>query len=319
MAGGRLCVEERFKIESWVEANVPQGEIATMLRRSPSTICRELARNSNLDGTYRARSAQRRADARAKRPKVFKLDAAPHHAAAIGVALRFHSPYTVALNCTAAGFAISPETIYRFIYRGGFGDPARVMARPRRRRKPRRTRRDFPQPLTNVPTVHERPDGIGIKPGHWEGDLLCGTKSESACGVLVESSLSLIELVALPNGQNTDHVTTQIRNRLAHYPPDLVRTLTWDRGRELARYNVLEPDLFTDGVYFCDPGRPQQKPRVENICGHLRRFLPRNQPIPTDQTTLDRIAHWINTTRRPRLNNQTAIEALANLTIATTD
>lgn len=318
MAGPRLSLEERIRIESWLAAEVPQADIAVMLRRSPSTICREIARNSNQDGTYRAQSAQRRADTRAQRPKEYKLKAFPHHAEAIRAALRHHSPYTVAANCTAAGFAISHETIYRFIYRGGFGDPTPLMAHPRRRRKPRRLRRRFPQPLTNVRTIHERPKGIGTEPGHWEGDLLCGTRSLSACAVLIEAHTGLIELIALPEGQNSDHVTNQIRNQMVRYPSTLVRTLTWDRGRELAHYRILDNDVFTDGVYFCDPGKPYQKPRVENLCGRLRRFLPRNQHIPTDQTTLNHIAHWINTTRQPRLNNQTPLDALTTLQTATT-
>lgn len=319
MAGSRLSVEERIRIESWITAGVSQVEMATMLRRSASTISREITRNANQDGTYRARSAQRRADQRARRPKPCKLDLYPHHAAAIRNALRYHSPYTVAANCTAAGFPISHETIYRFIYRGGFGDPAQLMLRPRRRRKPRRARRGFPQqPLTNVASIHQRPDGIGIEPGHWEGDLLCGTRSRTACAVLVEAHTGLVELIALPEGQNSDHVTHQIRNRMLTYPTPLVRTLTWDRGRELAHYTILDTDIFTDGVYFCDPGKPYQKPRVENLCGRLRRFLPRNQNIPTDQATLETIARWINTTRQPRLNNQTPIEALTTLHIATT-
>lgn len=214
---------------------------------------------------------------------------------------------------------MSHETIYRAAYHPSDplgSDRYPQLTRPRRGRirRPRTRSRPAPQLLGDYQSVHERVlDG----PGHWEGDLLVGAHNRSVTTVLTERSTRIIRLVALPKGRRTDHVCHQIAQALADVPETLIRSITWDQGRELTAWPTLQDDLAAP-VYFCDPASPWQKPLVENTCGLLRRWLPRNQPIPTDQAALDNHAHLVNTMPRRILNYRSATDAYDDLAATTT-
>lgn len=319
MPGPRLCLCEREEIRSGVDRELSIREIARRLGRSASTISREISRNRSQRG-YVAHVAHRRAGGRARRPKPLKLNT--------DLVLRDRvtellddklSPRSVARLLLREGLHVSHETIYRAAYHPS--DPLgpdryRQLTRPRRGRIRRaRTRsRRAPQPLGDYQSVHDRVlDG----PGHWEGDLLVGANNRSVAAVLTERSTRIVRLVALPQGRRTDHVCAQITQALADVPDTLIKSITWDQGRELTAWPTLQHDLATP-VYFCDPASPWQKPLVENTCGLLRRWLPRNQPIPTDQTTLDRYAHLLNNMPRRILGYRSATDAYDELVATTT-
>lgn len=319
MPGPRLSLCEREEIRSGLDRELSLSGIARRLGRSVSTISREITRNRSSRG-YVAHVAHRRAGERARRPKPLKLMTDTVLCQRVKDLLDAKwSPRSVAQQLLREGLCVSHETIYRAAYHPS--DPLgpdryRQLTRPRRGRVRRaRTRsRRAPQPLGDYESVHDRVlDG----PGHWEGDLLVGAHNRSVAAVLTERTTRVVRLVALPQGRRTEHVCDQITQALTDVPNTLIKSITWDQGRELTAWRTLRDDLGAP-IYFCDPASPWQKPLVENTCGLLRRWLPRNQPIPTDQATLDRYAHLLNTMPRRILNNHSASDEYDHLVATTT-
>jgi IS30 family transposase len=215
------------------------------------------------------------------------------------------SAMTVSKLLAEVGVAISHETIYQGIYAHRFGPPRQLLCRPRTRRK-RRTRTGIDRrPLGDIRLVGLRRADLGSEAGHWEGDLLCGHDSRSAVLVLTERASRICLLSTLSN-QTADHVKEAVIRLLGPVPSAMRKTLCWDQGRELARWPQLEAALDLT-VYFCQPRSPWQKPLVENLCGLLRRWLPKNANLALyDQTHLDRISQLLNRTPRRSLGWDTA-------------
>lgn len=321
MPGSRLCMADREEIRAGLERGDSIRVIARFLGRAASTISREIHRNRSKRG-YVAHVAHRRARHRARRPKPLMLVTdAQLRARVIAKLDQKLSPRVISLQLRREGFRVSPETIYRACYHpdGPLGDDAhRQLCRPRRGRVRRRrtsTGRD-PKPLGQIRSVHDRKAVLPDEAGHWEGDLLVGKQNRSVIAVLTERQTRLVRLVALPGGRRTDHVTSRIAHTLNEVPQPLRRSLTWDQGRELTAWPRLEKQCELP-VYFCDPRSPWQKPLVENVCGLLRRWLPRNQPMPTDQTILNHYAELLNTMPRRSLADATAQDRYDQL-VATT-
>lgn len=322
MPGPRLCLAEREEIRVGLAADKPFALIGRELGRSTSTVSREVARNGSRRG-YVAHVAQRRADLRAQRPRQLRLeaDAVLRRRVRAGLKLRF-SPQTIVRQLAADGLTISAETIYRACYhpRVPLGSDAyRLLCRPRRGRIRRRrtTTGHTPLSLGAFKPISQRPGDIATESGHWEGDLIVGARNLTATVVLTERCSRLTLLGALPEGRNADHVAAVVIGLLSQVPPQLRRTLTWDQGRELARWQRIETTLGTP-VYFCEPRSPWQKPLVENTNGLLRRWLPSGTPMPRNQTAINRINRLINSIHRPSLGWNTAAAAYDQLSVATT-
>ncbi len=322
MPGPRLCLAEREEIRVGLTREESLREIARRLGRSASTVSREVRRNSSRRG-YVAHVAQRRATKRAGRPKPLRLEVDVELRRRVGKRLKKRlSPTTIARQLHAEGISISAETIYRACYhpRQPLGaDSHRLLCRPRKGRIRRRRTSTGRKPLSlgAFKPISARPGDIGSEPGHWEGDLLVGRRNLTATVVLTERHSRLTLLGALPEGRNADHVADVITRLLAQIPPQLRRTLTWDQGRELARWQRIEHRLGTP-IYFCEPRSPWQKPLVENTNGLLRRWLPRGKPMPRHQPALDRIADLVNSIHRRVLRWATATHAYDQLRVATT-
>ncbi len=135
--------------------------------------------------------------------------------------------------------------------------------------------------------------------------------------VITERSSRYTLLGALPQGRNADHVADVVTRLLSQVPGELRRTLTWDQGRELARWAKIEDRTGTP-VYFCEPRSPWQKPLVENTNGLLRRWLPRGTPMPRSQAAINRIQRLVNSIHRRSLEWDTAADAYDRLRVATT-
>lgn len=322
MPGPRLCAAEREEIRVGLVRERSLSQIAAGLGRSTSTVSREVARNGSRRG-YVAHIAQRRADGRAKRPRRLRVetDAMLRRRVRAGLKLRL-SPQTIARQLAADGISISAETIYRACYhpRAPLGNEShRLLCRPRRGRIRRRrtTTSRIPLSLGAFKPISQRPGDIRTEPGHWEGDLIVGRRNLTATVVLTERSSRLTLLGALPQGRNADHVAAVVTRLLSQIPPQLRQTLTWDQGRELARWQRIEADLGTP-IYFCEPRSPWQKPLVENTNGLLRRWLPRGAPMPRSQTAINRIARLVNSIHRPTLGWNTATHTYHQLCVATT-
>lgn len=305
----RLSLAEREEIACGLAANKSHREIADEIGRHHGTVSREVARGCDRRGRYRASVADRVAGLRAKRPKARRFD---DHALTHRVNRQLKerlSPQAIALLCARDGSPVSHETIYREIYRPDsrlHRKAVKWLCRPRPgRKRRRRTSRLYVEPLGAFRSIWKRPKRVGA--GHWEGDLLIGSRNKTACVVLCEVGSSKTLVGALPGGQGAEHVTDVIDHLLNAVPTWRRRTLTWDRGRELVRWQDVERRTGIK-VYFCDPASPWQKGLVEGTCGLLRRWLPRTGPIPTDQQQLERAVWWINHMPRYKRGGRTAQE-----------
>ena len=321
MPGSRLVLAEREEIRAGLERGESLRQIALGIRRSASTVCREVVRNGSQQG-YVAHVAQRLAIERARRPRRLRLEADPVLCRRIRGGLKAgKSPGWIAAELAADGIGVSTETIYRACYhpRRPLGaDSHRLLVRPRRGRIRRRRTSSgrIVKPLGDYKPLAQRPGDPHLEPGHWEGDLIVGDHNRSVAAVLVERQSRYCLLGALPRGRNSRHVSRVVSRLLGTVPPALRRSLTWDQGTELARWTDIEAATGTP-VFFAEPRSPWQRPLVENTCALIRRWLRRNRPIPHDQRILNRIQHLLNHMPRRILAGQTAAAAYDRLRVAT--
>lgn len=323
----RLSFEERCLIEAMLGVDASQVQIARRLERSPATISREIARNSSRRG-YRARTAQSRADAKARRPKPTKLSCSPRLRAQVQTRLETeHSPQQIAARLRAEfpddpEMWVSHETIYTSLYVQGRGELRRDLTTRLRTgralRKPRRPaeRRDRRGRIAGMVSISERPAETADRavPGHWEGDLLMGsTASKSAIGTLVERATRYVLLLHLPDGHGADAVQIAMVEAMSRLPAQLKKTLTWDQGKEMTNHAQIA--AATDlAIYFCDPHSPWQRGSNENTNGLLRQYFPKSTDLSIYAADyLDHVTHKLNTRPRQTLDWQTPAEALDKL------
>ena len=306
---GRMSSDERARIEAHRSAGTGVAGIAVLVGRDRSTVCRELARGSCADGSYRAGEAQARADLRARRPKTPKLGGDLGLAAAVRYRLRHRwAPHSISADLAAEGRRVCAETIYRAAYSGcGLGDDAwRDLPRQRRRRKPRSRHAQKLGPLGDYRPISERRAAVEDRsePGHWEGDLIVGQANASAAATLAERTSRHALAVPLPDGCRAPQAAQAVTAALGRQPAGLARTLTWDQGRELARWADIEAALGID-VYFCDPHSPWQRGSNDQTNGLLRRWLPKGTPLDISPLHLSVIEDNLNHMPR-RLHNWTS-------------
>nr|WP_110463874.1 IS30 family transposase [Gulosibacter faecalis] len=168
--------------------------------------------------------------------------------------------------------------------------------------------------------ISERPPEVEDRavPGHWEGDLIVGPGSKSAIGTLVERTTRFVILLHLPNGHTAAQVATQMLRQMRHLPEHLRRSITWDRGTELAEYQRTETELV-EAVYFADPHSPWQRGSNENTNRLLRHWFKKGSDLSGyTQQDLDVVARKLNTRPRPTLDYDTPAKRLNQLLVAST-
>lgn len=169
--------------------------------------------------------------------------------------------------------------------------------------------------------ISERPPEVEDRavPGHWEGDLIIGTRDGSSqIGVLVERTSRFVMLLHLPDDRKAETVREKIANKIQHLPDALTRTLTWDQGSEMSEHVQFSIDTGVD-VYFCDPHSPWQRGTVENTNRLLRQYFPRGANYSRlDEADLDLVADELNQRQRKTLGYRTPAEVLDELLVATT-
>jgi IS30 family transposase len=289
--------------------------IARHLGRSPSTISREVQRNGGAD-RYRAAGSDLAAWDRARRPKLCKLACRPFLRRTVSTLLRRQwSPEQIA-GWLKRTYPVEPqkqvshETIYRSLFIQARGVLKKeLLEHLRARRTVRRSRhasmkRNGLGQIKNAVSISERPPSVEDRavPGHWEGDLI-GRHSR------------YVMLVKVAN-KDTESVVSALIKQSQRLPGELYRSLTWDRGKELADHQRLT--LATEvEVYFCDPRSPWQRGSNENTNRLLRQYLPRGTDLSLhSQTKLSAIARQLNERPRKTLLYQTPAEKFAECVAA---
>jgi IS30 family transposase len=323
-----LTLAEREEISRGLVAGDSIQSIARRLSRSPSTICREIKRNSGPAG-YRASQADQFAWDRSLRPKVCKL--VEHRMLAHIVANKLQlqwSPQQIAgwLKRAWPGnedYHVSHETIYRSLFIQARGALKKELLEHLRRTRAMRRSRHHTQKtddhgrIRDAVSISERPATVEDRavPGHWEGDLLCGSAG-SQIATLVERQTRYVMLVKIAS-KDSESVVNALIKHAGKLPQELYKSLTWDRGTEMADHKRFT--IATDiAVYFCDPKHPWQRGSNENTNGLLRQYFPKGIDLSVySQAKLNAVARRLNERPRKTLDYETPAERF-HRTIAST-
>ncbi len=323
-----LTLTEREEISRGVVAGHSIRSMATLLGRAPSTISREIKRNGGQE-CYRASQADQAAWDRAHRPKTCKLVENRALAHIVAGKLQWQwSPEQIAgwLKRIYPGdetFQVSHETIYRSLFIQARGALKKELLEHLRRTRIMRRSRHHTQKTDNhgrivdAVSISERPAAAEDRavPGHWEGDLLCGS-SNSQIATLVERQSRYVMLVKVA-GKDTETVTNALIKNARKLPQELYKSLTWDRGKEMAAHKRFT--LATDiQVYFCDPQNPWQRGTNENTNGLLRQYFPQGTDLSVySQAKLNAVARRLNERPRKTLNYETPAERFSQSVAST--
>ena len=324
-----LTLSEREEISRGLAAGRSLRSIALRLGRAPSTISRELNRNGGLS-SYRAHAAEQAAWDRARRPKRCKLALNRPLAMTVARLLRQQwSPWQIAGRLKREyphdeSYRVSHETIYKTLFIQARGALKKELIQHLRRRRSMRRSRHHTQKtpdhgrIVGAVSIRERPAEVEDRavPGHWEGDLLCGSNN-SQIATLVERHSRYCMLVRT-DSKDTETVINALIKHAHKLPRELYKSLTWDRGKELADHKRFS--LATDiDVYFCDPQHPWQRGSNEQINGLLRQYFPKGMDLSgIHQNRLNAVARRLNERPRQTLDFETPAERFEQC-VASTD
>lgn len=320
-APAHLSAAEREEVSRGLVAGISIRAIARQLGRSPSTISREIARNGGAQA-YRGALAERRACSQAERPKACRLATNETLRSLISEKLQANwSPQQIAgwlreVHHNDRTMQVSHETIYRSLFVQAKGVLKKELISHLRsgraiRRGKTATQKGQPRGIVDAVSIRERPAEAEDRavPGHWEGDLICGSRN-SYIATLVERHSRFAMLVKVDN-RETLTVVNALTELVQRLPEGLMTTLTWDQGKELAAHKRFT--VATDvQVYFCDPHSPWQRGTNENTNGLLRQYFPKGTDISVfTQGQLDAVADQLNTRPRKTLGFKTPADTLA--------
>jgi len=320
----RLSGDERIEIMRGLDAGLTAAEIARQIGRHRSTVAREISRNENPDGDYHARMAHGRAAERARRPKQFKLKDNPLCAVIQAWMDDGWSPKLIAEVLARdhpddRQARVSHETIYQSLYvqtRGSLrADLHKCLSTKRAARKPRGRYVSRGVYSGDEFTISDRPAEAQDRavPGHWEGDLILGPGGASAIGTLVERSTRFTILLHLPTEHTAEAVAVAMIEAMRELPEDLRRSITWDRGSEMANWRQIHLALDAP-VYFCNPHSPWQRGSNENTNRLLRFWFEKGSDLSGyTKADLKRIQRTLNRRPRPTLDLDTPAQRLASL------
>jgi IS30 family transposase len=324
-----LTLSEREEISRGIAVHQSARSMAGLLGRAPSTVSREIRRNGGYDG-YRAALADEEAWARARRPKRCKLANNPGLRQAVVRKLRLNwAPEQIAGWLKRAHpederCQVSHETIYRSLFVQARGVLKKdLLCHLRSKRTIRRSKQsglsgDGRGQIKDIVSIRQRPAAVEDRavPGHWEGDLLSGSKN-SYIATLVERHTRYVMLAKVAN-KDTQTVVSALIKQAKKLPSELYRSLTWDRGKELTDHRRFTLTTNID-VYFCDPQSPWQRGSNENTNGLLRQYFPKGTDLSVhSQAYLNKVARQLNERPRKTLQFETPAERF-NACVTSTD
>lgn len=311
-----LTLDEREEISRGIATRLSIRTIATRLNRSPSTVCREINRNGGYYH-YRAAHAEQAAWTKAKRPKRCKLICNKALSEIVARKLRLRwSPQQIAgwlkrENQGDEGCQVSHETIYKTLYiqtRGALKRELQQCLRTKRvmrRSKHSSLKGQGLGKIVNGVPISERPSSVKDRavPGHWEGDLIQGSKN-TFIATLVERHSRYVMLARIDN-KHTETVISALIKQSKKLPAELYKSLTWDRGSELSAHQTFTVATNIQ-VYFCDPAKPWQRGSNENTNRLLRQYFPKGTDLSVHtQNKLSAVARQLNERPRKTLDYET--------------
>lgn len=316
-----LTLAERESISRGIACGNSVRLIARRLGRAPSTVSREVARHGGRSA-YRATEADRRAWRSALRPKPCLLALNQKLRDIVSSKLTVNwSPEQVSGWLKAQypddeSMRVSHETIYRSLFIQARGVlKKQLIGHLRSKRRLRHSRKagthtELRGQIPDAVSIRERPAEAEDRavPGHWEGDLISGSKN-SHIVTLVERHSRFTALVKVPN-RETVTVVKALTRQIRRLPASLRRSLTWDRGHELSRHKAFTVATNVK-VYFCDPHSPWQRGTNENTNGLLRQYFPKGTDLSRhSQAQLDKVARQLNQRPRETLGFETPADRL---------
>lgn len=318
--------DERYEIARLQGLGHSIRQIAESMSRSPSTISRELRRNADpRTGGYQPERADTMAWKRQRRPRPSVWVQRPALTERVQQMLdKRLSPEQVAGRLKIdhpddPAMRVSPETIYRALYVRPRGELARVLKahlRSGRTTRQPRGRQERRGQIRDLVSITERPEEVEGRqvPGHHEGDLIMGSVvSNTAIGTIVERKSGYLTLLHLPQGYTAERVADAVIAQMSTYPSWFAKTLTWDRGKEMASHARITAETGIQ-VYFADPYSPHQRGSNENVNGLLREYFPKGSDLSVHTLTdLQAVADELNDRPRKRLGFLTPREVFANL------
>jgi IS30 family transposase len=322
----RLSLGDREEISRGLSAGEPIRAIARRIGRAPSTVSREVRANGGLSH-YRAVEAHHGAYERARRPKTAKLVAGPLCKKVESWLEQWWSPEEIAQRLRHEhpddpAMWVSHETIYQSLFVQGRGELRRELSRCLRTGRAHRRPKGKVEGRGKIPNmvmISERPAEVDDRavPGHWEGDLIIGKGGRSAVGTLVERTTRYVLLLHLPDGREAEKVNAAMKKAITQLPTELVRSITWDQGKELSAHAAFKVDTGVQ-VYFCDPHSPWLRGSNENTNGLLRQYMPKGTDLSLHSAEdLARFTASLNNRPRETLGFMKPSEKLAELVAMT--
>ncbi len=314
-----LTLAEREAISRGMVAGNSIRLIASRLGRAASTVSREIRRNGGRR-RYRASKADQAAWDRAYRPKTCKLVQNRSLASIVARKLRgLWSPEQIAGWLKYAypddeNDQVSHETIYKSLFIQARGALKKELLQHLRRTRVMRRSRHHTQKtsdhgrIKDTVSISERPASVEDRavPGHWEGDLIIGSHN-SQIATLVERKTRYLMLIRVKS-KDTKTVINALIKHAHKLPRELYKSLTWDRGKEMADHQRFSLDTDIK-VYFCDPKSPWQRGSNENTNGLLRQYFPKGMDLSNiHQNKLNAVARQLNERPRKTLDFRTPAE-----------
>lgn len=316
----RLTLSERVKIETYLKEKRSKSYIAEQLSRTRSTIGNEVNQWAGSRFFYTAEMAHEYAkllnDTKRNKDKITlnkALRMQVYRGLLGGLSPELISGRLKLIYPNDPEMQISYESIYRYIYAHPQGNVnkklIKLLVRHKSRRRKLKKRKGHDAKIRDGTSIECRPSAVDrrIEVGHWEGDLLIGTKQKSCIGSIVERKSRYALLVKL-NNRKSKTVCNAFAKKLNKQPLLFRKTMTYDNGKEMAEHKLITKQTGID-IYFAHPYSSWERGTNENTNGLVRRFYPKKTDFNTvSQADLEKLQNRLNNRPRKVLGYYTANE-----------